>query len=100
LDYALENLGPERFQELCQALIVRERPDVQAFPVGQPDGGRDAVVYTRTGRDRREYIVYQVKFVREPATHADRREWLETVIDQEVAKSSGCAAAAPPATTC
>ena len=43
MDYQLENLGDERFQQLCQALLVREFPDVQCFPVGMPDGGRDSI---------------------------------------------------------
>ena len=43
MDYPLENLGPERFQQFCQALLVKEYPRVQCFPVAQPDGGRDAV---------------------------------------------------------
>ena len=42
MDYPLENLGPERFQQFCQALLAKEYPDMQCFPVAQPDGGRDA----------------------------------------------------------
>ena len=49
MDYPLENLGPERFQQLCQALLAREYPRVQCFPVAQPDGGRDAVSYFPEG---------------------------------------------------
>jgi hypothetical protein len=45
MNYPLENLGPEQFQEFCQALLLREHPNVQCFPVAQPDGGRDAVSY-------------------------------------------------------
>ncbi len=45
MDYPLEYLGPERFQQFCQSLLVREHKDVQCFPVGQPDGGRDAISY-------------------------------------------------------
>lgn len=43
MDYLFENLGPERFQHLSQALLAREHRDVQCFPVAQPDGGRDAI---------------------------------------------------------
>jgi hypothetical protein len=45
MDYLYENLGDERFQELCQALLVKEMPHVQCFPIGQRDGGRDAIAY-------------------------------------------------------
>jgi hypothetical protein len=45
MDYPLEQLGPERFQQFCQALISLEFPKVQSFPVAQPDGGRDAAAY-------------------------------------------------------
>lgn len=41
--YLYERLGEKRFQQLCNALLVREFPDVMCFPVGQKDGGRDAV---------------------------------------------------------
>ena len=43
MNYPLENLDPERFQHFCQALLVREHPQLQCFPVAQPDGGRDAI---------------------------------------------------------
>ena len=39
MDYPFENLDPERFQNLCQALLTKEFPHVQCFPVAQPDGG-------------------------------------------------------------
>ena len=45
MDYLYENLGPERFQQFCQALLAREYPKLQCFPVAQPDGGRDAISY-------------------------------------------------------
>jgi hypothetical protein len=35
MDYPLENLGPERFQEFCQALLMKEHPSLQCFPVAQ-----------------------------------------------------------------
>jgi hypothetical protein len=38
MDYLYENLGDERFQEFCSTLIAKEFPNLQAFPVGQPDG--------------------------------------------------------------
>jgi hypothetical protein len=42
--YLFENLGPEKFQHLCQALLIKEHPELQCFPVAQPDGGRDGLV--------------------------------------------------------
>ena len=33
MNYPLENLDPERFQQFCQALLVRDYPQVQCFPV-------------------------------------------------------------------
>jgi len=41
LTYDYEALDPEKFQEFAQALILREDPSVQVFPIGQADGGRD-----------------------------------------------------------
>ena len=45
MDYIYQNLGDERFQELCGTLISKEFQNIQFFPVGQPDGGRDSIVY-------------------------------------------------------
>lgn len=45
MDYLYENLGDERFQEFCSSLISKEFPNIQVYPVGQPDGGRDSLVY-------------------------------------------------------
>ena len=38
MTYHYESLGDERFQQLAQALIAIEFPNVQCLPVGQPDG--------------------------------------------------------------
>ncbi|GMV30497.1 MAG: hypothetical protein AMXMBFR59_26220 [Rhodanobacteraceae bacterium] len=81
-DYHLENLGPERFQLLCNALIAKEHPNTQCFPVGQPDGGRDAVSYLSFGGS----VVYQVKYSRMPLAEHDPRAWLRSVIADEVPK--------------
>ena len=67
MNYSLENLGPERFQEICQALLSRAFPSTQCFPVGRPDGGRDAVSYSALHASR-EVIVYQVKFRSTPTS--------------------------------
>lgn len=56
MQYDYERFTPDRFQEFCQSLLIRKYPDVQCFPVGQKDGGRDAV----SGG-----IVFQVKFKRD-----------------------------------
>jgi len=86
MNYLLENLGDERFQELCQALLVREFPDVQCFPVGQPDGGRDAVVWFYEGGREKSFAVHQVKYVRKPLAEKDPHKWLESVLKTEVEK--------------
>jgi hypothetical protein len=65
MDYTLETLGPERFQHLCQALLVKETPNVLCLPVGQPDGGPDAVRRANGGPEP-ELTIYQVKFSRNP----------------------------------
>jgi hypothetical protein len=59
VDYLFEQLDADKFQELCQALLVSEYPTVQCFPTGQPDGGRDALVRSADGTAA---VVAQVKF--------------------------------------
>ena len=77
--YAYEQLSPESFQMFVQALLVREFPDVQCFPVGMPDGGRDAV--SLEPRTRRE--IFQVKQARNPNRLDDVYKWLTAAIDNE-----------------
>jgi hypothetical protein len=86
MTYQFENLNPERFQQLCQALIARAFPGVQCFPVGQPDGGRDAII--RLAGDAKEFIVFQVKFVRDENNVADAREWLLEIAAAEAKKAA------------
>lgn len=86
MDYQFENLNPERFQQFCQSLLVKEFPDVQCFPVAQPDGGRDAVMYYPTAEMTNEYIVFQVKFVRNPHSIADPHKWLLDILRNEAPK--------------
>lgn len=64
MDYLYENLGDERFQELCQALLVKELPHVQCFPIGQPDGGRDAIAYFALNKGETAFSVFQVKYMK------------------------------------
>jgi hypothetical protein len=65
--YDYEALGPDAFQQLCQALLVRTHKYVQCLPVGMPDGGRDAVV----PRDHvSDAVIYQIKF-RKPTPNSE-----------------------------
>jgi hypothetical protein len=85
MDYPLESLNPESFQQLCQALLARELPNVQCFPVGQADGGRDATSYLRN-RENLDFAMYQVKFSRKPLAEADTHKWLISVLESEAPK--------------
>jgi hypothetical protein len=82
MDYPLENLGPERFQEFSQALLMTEHPNVQCFPVAQPDGGRDAVSYV-SEQNGGKFIVFQVKFARRPQADTDPHKWLLAIMEEE-----------------
>jgi hypothetical protein len=80
MDYNLEALGPERFQNLCQALLTASFPNVQCLPVAQPDGGRDAFVKQDGG-----FIVFQVKYARDPSAKGERTS-ISDLIASEKAK--------------
>ena len=82
MDYPLENLGPERFQQVCQALLTKEYPRVQCFPVAQSDGGRDAVSYHSEG-DGDEFMVFQVKYARKPLAEKEPHKWLASIVADE-----------------
>jgi hypothetical protein len=85
MDYPLENLGPERFQQFCQALLAKEYPRVQCFPVAQPDGGRDAIsYYSEYNGDT--FVVFQVKYARKPLAETDPHKWLLAIVEEEVHK--------------
>jgi hypothetical protein len=86
MNYPFENLGDERFQQLCQALLAKANPGVQCFPVGQPDGGRDATQRNLTSTKKDSFLVYQVKFVRDPAAQRNPREWLLKIVEGEIEK--------------
>lgn len=93
MDYPFENLDPERFQQFCQALLIRDYPNIQCFPVGQPDGGRDALEPLELRLERREtvnsnkgFIVFQVKFSRKPLAEADPHLWLVSIMKKEIPK--------------
>ena len=85
MDYPLENLDPERFQQLCQSLLVQEFRDVRCFPVAQPDGGRDAVSFlSERGGDK--FLVFQVKYVRKLHAETDLHKWLLAIVEDEAPK--------------
>lgn len=97
MDYHYEYLDDQTFQKLCQAVIVAMHPTahVQCMPVGQPDGGRDAVRRLEAA-NRVGFVVYQVKFARDPSTRRARnavcrlieseREKVRRLIDQGAEK--------------
>jgi hypothetical protein len=82
MDYAYENLGPNRFQEFAQALLIREYPNIQCLPVGQRDGGRDALSNLRHRRSE-GYVAFQVKFA---GREKDPHKWLVDVMSKELPK--------------
>ncbi|WP_157855779.1 NACHT domain-containing protein [Streptomyces aureocirculatus] len=84
MTYLYEQLDPERFQHLCQALISLEYPGTQCFPVGQRDGGRDAV--QMFANKQGGYRVFQVKFVRNPFVIEDVHKWLVETMKDEIPK--------------
>jgi hypothetical protein len=85
--YNLEELGDERFQQLCQAVLTRAFPDLQCLPVGQPDGGRDAFVRHRVRTRVADCLIYQVKFVRDPNSrdaHDSSHCWWRDDIERRI----------------
>lgn len=85
MDHNLDNLDPERFQQLIQALLTKEYPGVVCLPVAQPDGGRDAFRYFSEGNQPHS-VVYQIKFSRNPLSGREAREWVLENIDNEIEK--------------
>lgn len=78
--YDYEALTGETFQQLVQALLVKDYPDLVCYPVGMPDGGRDAA----SGEQRsRNALVFQVKFSREPSSIRNPFDWITNAINQE-----------------
>jgi hypothetical protein len=87
MDYPLENLGPERFQRVCQALLVKEFPRARLLPLSGRDGGRDAFVALGSpGRRRRNSVIFQVKYARDPAALDNPRKWVRDAIKKEMPK--------------
>ena len=85
MDYPFENLGPEKFQQFCQALIVKDFPGVQCFPIAQRDGGRDITSFFLQDQ-KDEFVVFQVKFVRKPLAEKDTHKWLTDIAKDEAPK--------------
>src|SRR5947209_16501287 len=83
VSYNYEALLDEHFQHLIQSLLVKDYPDLQCFPVGMPDGGRDAVAGENSGRGM---LVFQVKFSRNPSKLEDPLNWIIKAIDGELHK--------------
>ena len=85
--YRYEQLNDESFQQLCQSLLVKSFPDLQCFPVGQPDGGRDGVVRAfESTPDASGFILFQVKFARRELNPSDARDWLLRTLKKELPK--------------
>ena len=85
MSYPFENLTPEKFQHFCQALLTKEFPNTQCLPVAQPDGGRDAIQW-HFFEPKNTFVMFQVKFVREPNRIDDIHKWLLSIIEQEAPK--------------
>lgn len=86
MEYFLEQLGDERFQTLCQALLVAERPGIQCFPLAQSDGGRDAIQDLFYDEPDKTFVVFQVKYVRDPQKKSDPHKWLTRTVEKEAQK--------------
>jgi len=86
MDYPYENLDPETFQFFCQALLVKEYPGMQCFPVAQPDGGRDATQLYPQLTGAKDFAMFQVKFVRQPFAEKDPHKWITAIIADETPK--------------
>ena len=86
MDYPYENLGPETFQLFCQALLAKEHPGMQCFPVAQPDGGRDATQMYPQLAGAKDFAMFQVKFVRQPLAEKDPHNWIKEIVADEAPK--------------
>ena len=85
--YQYEQLNDESFQQLSQSLLVKKFPSLQCFPVGQPDGGRDAIVRLfETTPDTTEFILFQVKFARRELNPSEAQDWLLRTLRSELPK--------------
>ena len=85
MEYQFENLGADRFQHFCQALLLAEGPDVQCLPVGQRDGGRDAFSLYYIDKTR-PLTIFQVKYVKRPDAEQAPWKWLVNTMKKELPK--------------
>ena len=72
MQYHYEALNEQTFQKFAQALILVDHPRTQCMPVGQPDGGRDAIFF-QPEPDKNGFVVFQVKYSRAPTSKAERK---------------------------
>ena len=79
MSYHYEQLGDQRFQQLCQALLLESFPHAQCLPIGQADGGRDAVQTTKS----KPIIVFQVKFYAKANAEKYPHLWLRRKLEEE-----------------
>ncbi|RYH00212.1 MAG: hypothetical protein EON58_01115 [Alphaproteobacteria bacterium] len=78
MEFNFEALEDRRFQRLCQSLLTSEFPDLQCFPLGQADGGRDAT----SGRFGNGVLVFQIKFTAS-SPKKSRSQWIKEVVNGE-----------------
>jgi hypothetical protein len=83
VDYHYENLDPQRFQYLCQSLLLADFPRLQFLPANQRDGGRDAIDRP-AGSDG--WAVFQVKFTADPSSVRDTVDWITSTVTGELPK--------------
>lgn len=83
MSYELEQLGDERFQQLCQAILAAKYKNVQCFPINQPDGGRDG--FRKIHNPSPDSIIYQVKFSKSGKAR-DVTDFVSSVITSERSK--------------
>ena len=85
--YQYEQLNDESFQQLSQSLLLKAFPDLQCFPVGQPDGGRDATArIPQSAPDATGFTLFQVKFARRDLSPSEARKWLLRTLEGELPK--------------
>ena len=78
MNYPLENLGPQRFQQICQSLVAKTFPSAQCYPVDQPDGGRD-ITSSGNAATAVPHVIYQVKYTK---TALKDRQPHKSIVDQ------------------
>ncbi len=84
MNYYYEALNDQSFEKLVHALIVSAHPEAICLPVRQPDGGRDAFYYHDTV-DRKNFVVFQVKFSNNPKDKSER-DVISSLIKSEQSK--------------